>query len=127
MKILLIEDDIHIARFLVNGFQQEGITVTHATDGVDGLHEAVTEEYDVIILDIMLPKKDGFEVLAELRGQGYATPVIILSAKHSVEERVKGLQSGADDYLVKPFAFPELLARCQTLVRLGKQPTTQPL
>lgn len=127
MKILLIEDDIHIARFLVNGFQQEGITVTHATDGVDGLHEAVTEEYDVIILDIMLPKKDGFEVLVELRGQGYATPVIILSAKHSVEERVQGLQSGADDYLVKPFAFPELLARCQTLVRRGKQPTPQPL
>lgn len=127
MKILLIEDDIHIARFLVNGFQQEGINATHSTDGVDGLHEAITEDFDVIILDIMLPKKDGFEVLAELRGQGFSTPVIILSAKHSVEERVKGLQSGADDYLVKPFAFSELLARCQTLIRRGKQPTPQAL
>ena len=127
MKILLIEDDLHIAKFLVNGFQQQGISVTHATDGIDGLHEAMTEEFDVIILDIMLPKKDGFEVLAELKGQGYATPVIILSAKHSVEERVQGLQSGADDYLVKPFAFPELLARCQTLTRRGKQPVTQVL
>ncbi|MDA0108812.1 response regulator transcription factor [Vibrio sp. La 4.2.2] len=125
MKILLIEDDSHIAKFLVNGFQQEGITVTHSTDGVDGLHEAVTADFDVIILDIMLPKKDGFEVLAELRGQGHATPVIILSAKHSVEERVQGLQSGADDYLVKPFAFPELLARCQTLMRRGKPPSPQ--
>ncbi|GLO63898.1 DNA-binding response regulator [Vibrio sp. MACH09] len=127
MKILLIEDDIHIARFLLNGFQQEGISVTHSTDGVDGLHEAITQDFDVIILDIMLPKKDGFEVLAELRGQGFSTPVIILSAKHSVEERVTGLQSGADDYLVKPFAFTELLARCQSLMRRGKLPTPQAL
>ncbi|MDA9556200.1 response regulator transcription factor [Vibrio sp.] len=127
MKILLIEDDIHISRFLVNGFQQEGVTTTHAINGVDGLHEATTERYDVIILDLMLPKKNGFEVLAELRGMGYTTPVLILSAKHSIEERVQGLQSGADDYLVKPFAFPELLARCQTLMRRGKQIAHQPL
>ncbi|MGF1733893.1 response regulator [Photobacterium satsumensis] len=121
MKILLIEDDTHIARFLINGFQQEGSTVTHATNGVDGLFEAVSASYEVIILDLMLPQKNGFEVLAQLRGEGHATPVIILSAKHSVEERVQGLQSGADDYLVKPFAFPELLARCQSLTRRGKQ------
>ncbi|WP_428775045.1 response regulator transcription factor [Vibrio sp.] len=127
MKILLIEDDVHIARFLTNGFQQEGIMVTHATNGVDGLHEALTEDFDVVILDIMLPQKDGFEVLAELRGQGHSVPVIILSAKHSVEERVQGLQSGADDYLIKPFAFPELLARCQSLSRRGKPTQTQPL
>ncbi len=81
------------------------MTVTHATNGIDGLHEAQTADFDVIILDIMLPLKDGFEVLAELRGQGHTVPIIILSAKHSVEERVKGLQSGADDYLVKPLPF----------------------
>lgn len=127
MKLLLIEDDMHIAKFLVNGFQQEAMTVTHATNGIDGLHEAQTADFDVIILDIMLPLKDGFEVLAELRGQGHTVPIIILSAKHSVEERVKGLQSGADDYLVKPFAFPELLARCHTLSRRGKPATTQVL
>lgn len=121
MKILLIEDDVHIARFLNNGFKQQGCTVTQADNGVDGLHAAVTEAYDVIVLDIMLPQKDGFELLAELRGEGHTTPVIILSAKHSVEERVQGLQSGADDYLVKPFAFPELFARCQSLARRGKQ------
>ncbi|USD34683.1 MULTISPECIES: response regulator [Vibrio] len=125
MKILLIEDDTHIARFLINGFQQEGCTITHATNGVDGLHEAISEYYDVIVLDIMLPQKDGFEVLAQLRGEGHVTPVLILSAKHSVDERVKGLQSGADDYLVKPFAFPELLARCQSLARRGQQNPAQ--
>ncbi|EKF9125156.1 response regulator [Vibrio cholerae] len=127
MKLLLIEDDMHIAKFLVNGFREEAITVTHATNGIDGLYEAQTTEFDVIILDIMLPLKDGFEVLAELRGQGYSVPVIILSAKHSVEERVKGLQSGADDYLVKPFAFSELLARCNTLIRRSKPLTKQVL
>ena len=125
MKLLLIEDDMHIAKFLVNGFQQEAMTVTHATNGIDGLHGAQTADFDVVILDIMLPLKDGFEVLTELRGQGHTVPVIILSAKHSVEERVKGLQSGADDYLVKPFAFPELLARCHTLTRRGKPAATQ--
>jgi len=125
MKILLIEDDAHIARFLINGFQQQACTITHADNGVDGLHEAVTQAYDVIVLDIMLPEKDGFEVLAQLRGEGHTTPVIILSAKHSVEERVLGLQSGADDYLVKPFAFPELFARCQSLARRGKQNQAQ--
>ncbi|MDN3612201.1 response regulator [Vibrio ostreicida] len=125
MKILLIEDDTHIARFLINGFEQERSLVTHVTNGVDGLHHAVTETYDVIILDIMLPQKDGFEVLAELRGEGHTTPVLILSAKHSVEEKVSGLQSGADDYLVKPFAFSELLARCQSLSRRGKQNPAQ--
>ena len=125
MKILLIEDDAHIARFLLNGFQQEGCTVTHTVNGVDGLHEASTESYDVIILDLMLPLKTGFEVLEQYRGQGYTTPIIILSAKHSVEERVVGLKAGADDYLVKPFAFPELLARCQSLFRRGKQSSPQ--
>ncbi|MBU2898627.1 response regulator [Vibrio hepatarius] len=125
MKILLIEDDVHIARFLLNGFQQEGYSVTHTLNGVDGLHEASTESYDVIILDLMLPLKTGFEVLEQYRGQGHVTPIIILSAKHSVEEKVLGLRAGADDYLVKPFAFPELLARCQSLFRRGKHSLTQ--
>ncbi len=127
MKILLIEDDTYIANFLLNGFQQEGDAVYHAADGVDGLHQALTGDYDVIILDLMLPQKSGFEVLAQFRGEGHTTPIIILSAKHSVEERVQGLTSGADDYLVKPFAFPELLARCQSLARRGKHNLSQPL
>jgi len=117
VNILLIEDDLHITRFLTQGFRQEGYSVMHAGDGIDGLHLATTEHYDVIVLDIMLPKKDGLAVLSELRGLGHTTPVIILSAKHSVEERVLGLKSGADDYLVKPFSFSELSARCQILTR----------
>jgi DNA-binding response OmpR family regulator len=121
MKILLIEDDVHISRFLINSFGQEGYTVTHANNGVDGLYEAVNSTFDIIILDLMLPQKNGSEVLSQLRGEGHLTPVIILSAKHSVEERVQGLQSGADDYLVKPFALSELLARCQSLTRRGNQ------
>ena len=125
MKILLIEDDEYISDFLVSGFRQEGCMITHVIDGVDGLYEAVNQSYDVIILDIMIPKKDGLEVLADFRGEGHATPVIILSAKHSVAEKVKGLQSGADDYLVKPFAFPELLARCQSLYRRGRNSLSQ--
>ncbi len=121
MKILLIEDDAHISHFLITGFQQEGCSITHAANGVDGLHEATTGSYDVIVLDIMLPELDGFGVLSQLRGQGHLTPVLILSAKHSVSERVQGLQSGADDYLVKPFAFSELFARCQSLCRRQSQ------
>lgn len=126
MKILLIEDDTYIANFLVNGFQQEGDAVYHARDGIDGLHQALTGDFDVIILDLMLPQMSGFEVLAQFRGEGYTTPIIILSAKHTVEERVQGLTSGADDYLVKPFAFQELLARCQSLTRRGKHNLSQP-
>ncbi|EDM69018.1 MAG: DNA-binding response regulator [Moritella sp.] len=124
MNVLLIEDDLHITRFLTQGFRQEGYTVMHAGDGIDGLHLATTEHYDVIVLDIMLPKKDGLAVLSELRGRGYTTPVIILSAKHSVEERVFGLKSGADDYLVKPFSFSELSARCQILTRRDRSQAT---
>jgi two-component system OmpR family response regulator len=121
MNVLLIEDDLHISRFLIQGFQQENYNVMHADDGIDGLHLAITEHYDLIILDIMLPNKDGLELLAELRGLGHTTPVIILSAKHSVEERVLGLKTGADDYLIKPFSFSELSARCQILIRRGRK------
>ncbi|MGF1707543.1 response regulator [Enterovibrio baiacu] len=117
MNLLIVEDDIHIQRFLTLGFEQEGCTVTLASTGKEGLHFATHDQFDVVILDIMLPEMDGLELLRQLRGQGFKTPVIILSAKHSVEERVSGLQSGADDYLVKPFAFTELLARCHTVTR----------
>jgi len=117
MKVLLIEDDLQITRFLIKGFSAEQHNVTHAGDGVEGLHLATTESYDIIVLDIMLPKKDGLEVLSELRGLGHTVPILILSAKHSVEERVLGLTTGADDYLVKPFAFSELSARCQILTQ----------
>ncbi|KLV08102.1 DNA-binding response regulator [Photobacterium ganghwense] len=125
MNVLLIEDDRHIARFIAQGFCQEGYTVELADNGVDGLHLATTEQFDLIVLDIMLPQKDGLEVLTELRGMGYRTPVIILSARHSVEERVLGLKSGADDYMVKPFAFTELAVRCQILTRRDQAKSLQ--
>lgn len=117
MNVLLIEDDLQIARFLIKGFNAEHHNVTHATDGIEGLHLSTAESYDIIVLDIMLPKKDGLEVLSDLRGMGYKVPVLILSAKHSVEERVLGLTTGADDYLIKPFAFSELSARCKILTQ----------
>lgn len=117
MNLLIIEDDIHIQQFLKQGFEQEGYNVVVAADGKSGSHYATTEHYDLIILDLMLPEMDGIEVLRNIRGQGFQVPVIILSAKHSVDEKVLGLQSGADDYLIKPFAFSELLVRCQTLMR----------
>lgn len=117
MRILLIEDDKVIASFIVKGLKEAGFVVNHAADGEDGLHLALTEVYDAAIVDIMLPKVDGLTVVTEMRRQGKQTPVIILSAKRSVDDRVKGLQAGSDDYLVKPFAFSELLARVQALIR----------
>ncbi|EGU61632.1 OmpR family two-component response regulator [Vibrio nigripulchritudo ATCC 27043] len=117
MRVLLIEDDSFIADFVIQGLEQEGYSVTHTANGLDGAHLAKSEPFDILILDIMLPGKDGFQILSELRGEGHSIPVIILSAKHSVEERVQGIKSGADDYLVKPFAFSELLVRCQALLR----------
>ncbi|NRA18557.1 MAG: response regulator transcription factor [Oceanospirillaceae bacterium] len=117
MNLLVIEDDIYIQNFLQQGFEQEGYRVTVAGDGEEGTLYATTEHYDLIILDLMLPKVDGMQVLRSIRGQGFQTPIIILSAKHAVEEKILGLQSGADDYLSKPFAFSELLARCQSLSR----------
>lgn len=117
MRVLLIEDDSFIADFVIQGLEQEGYNVTHTANGLDGVHLAKSEPFDILILDIMLPGKDGFQILSELRGEGHSIPVIILSAKHSVEERVQGIKCGADDYLVKPFAFSELLVRCQALLR----------
>ncbi len=117
MRILLIEDDLKLASFILKGFKEAGFAVDHCADGEDGLHMDLNETYDAAIVDIMLPKLDGFSLIDELRRRKITTPVIILSAKRSVEDRIKGLQTGSDDYLVKPFSFAELLARVQALIR----------
>ena len=117
MRILVIEDDLKISSFIVKGLKQAGFAVDHAVDGEEGLYLALNEPYDAAIIDIMLPKCDGLSVIEELRRQKKNTPVIILSAKRSVDDRIKGLQTGGDDYLTKPFSFSELLARIQALIR----------
>ncbi|MDB4444343.1 response regulator transcription factor [bacterium] len=117
MRVLLVEDDLKIASFIVKGLRSAGFAVDHVTNGEDGVHMALTEPYDTAIIDIMLPKRDGLSVIEKMREEKVNTPVIILSAKGSVDDRVKGLQSGSDDYLTKPFAFSELLARVQALIR----------
>ncbi len=117
MRLLLVEDDNKIASFIIKGLKAAGFAVDHANNGVDGLHLAITEPYDVAVIDIMLPKIDGLTLIKKIRRQAINTPVIILSAKGSIDDRVKGLQTGSDDYLTKPFAFSELLARVQALMR----------
>jgi two-component system OmpR family response regulator len=117
VRILLVEDDLKIASFILKGLKEAGFAVDHAADGENGLHLALDEPYDVAIIDIMLPKLDGLSLIEALRRQQVNTPVIILSAKGTVDDRIKGLQTGSDDYLVKPFAFSELLARLQALIR----------
>ncbi|MBU2499501.1 MAG: response regulator transcription factor [Proteobacteria bacterium] len=117
MRILLVEDDQKIASFVLKGLKESGFAVDHAADGEDGLHMALTESYDAAIIDIMLPKLDGLTLIETLRQQRINTPVIILSAKRTVDDRVRGLQTGGDDYLTKPFSFTELLARVQGLIR----------
>jgi two-component system OmpR family response regulator len=125
MRLLVVEDDAKIASFVVKGLEQSGFAVDHASDGEDGLFMAQTEPYDAAIIDVMLPGLDGLSIIAEMRKAKIAMPVIILSAKRSVEDRVKGLQTGSDDYMVKPFTFAELLARVQALIRRSTQ-TTEP-
>jgi len=117
MRLLLIEDDARTAQFVTKGLVQAGFSVDHAADGVDGLFMAQQVAYDVAVVDIMLPRLDGLSVIERLRRQKINTPIIVLSAKKTVDDRVRGLQAGGDDYLVKPFAFTELLARIQTLLR----------
>jgi len=117
MRLLLVEDDYKIASFIVKGMKAEGYAVDHASDGQEGLHMAVTEPYDAAIIDVMLPKLDGLSLIERMRKEKVNTPVIVLSAKGSVDDRIKGLQMGGDDYLPKPFAFSELLARIQALIR----------
>jgi two-component system OmpR family response regulator len=117
VRILVVEDDNKIASFIIKGFKQSGFIVDYAADGEDGLHLALTEPYDAAVVDIMLPKRDGLSLIEELRRKKVNLPVIILSARRSVDDRVKGLQTGSDDYLTKPFVFSELLARLQALIR----------
>ncbi|MBM3833629.1 MAG: response regulator transcription factor [Verrucomicrobia bacterium] len=117
MRVLVVEDDKKIASFVVNGLKQSGFAVDHSGDGEQGLVLARTTNYDAAVIDIMLPKLDGLSLVQRLRKENIRTPVIILSAKASVDDRVKGLQAGGDDYLTKPFAFSELLARVQALIR----------
>ena len=117
MKILLVEDDDRIASFVLKGLKQAGYSINRAADGEEGLHFALDEDYDLAIVDIMMPKLDGLSLVARLRQKKIKTPVIVLSAKNSVDDKVKGLQAGGDDYLVKPFAFSELLARVQAIIR----------
>jgi len=127
MRALLVEDDTTIADFVVRGLREAGLVVDHAVDGEAGLTAATTQPYDVAIVDLMLPKRDGLSLIEGLRRRGVTTPVLILSARRSVDDRVRGLQTGGDDYLTKPFAFAELLARVQALIRRATrtpEPTT---
>ncbi len=127
VRALLVEDDATIAEFVMRGLREAGFGVDHAADGEAGFELAQTQPYDVAIVDLMLPRRDGLSVIEAMRHAGIATPVLILSARRSVDDRVRGLQSGGDDYLTKPFAFAELLARVQALVRRASrtpEPTT---
>ena len=117
MRILIVEDDLKIAAFVRKGLEAAGFAVDHVADGQSGLNLGLSEPYDLLVIDIMLPGRDGFSLVEALRRERVSAPVLILSAKGSVEDRGRGLQLGADDYLVKPFAFSELLARVQALIR----------
>lgn len=121
MRILVVEDDEKIGSFVVKGLKQSGYAVDLATDGDQGQVLAESTDYDLAILDVMLPRQDGLKLVQALRRRGHNLPVLILSARASVDDRVKGLQAGGDDYLTKPFAFSELLARVQALIRRSSQ------
>lgn len=120
MKILIVEDEQKTGDYLKQGLSEAGFVVDLVRDGLDGVHQALTDDYDIVVLDVMLPKLDGWQVLHKIRQAGKQMPVLFLTARDQIEDRVKGLELGADDYLVKPFAFSELLARIRTLLRRGK-------
>ena len=120
MKILIVEDEPKTGEYLRQGLNEAGFVADLAANGGDGLHLALHGEYDLVILDVMLPELDGWQVLASLRRRGLEMPVLFLTARDQVEDRVKGLELGADDYLVKPFSFAELLARVRTILRRGR-------
>jgi two-component system, OmpR family, response regulator len=119
MRVLIIEDDRQAAGYLAKGLRESGFAVDHAANGNEGLYLALSEPYDVLIVDRMLPGRDGLSIIATLRAQGKMTPVLILSALGEVDDRVRGLRAGGDDYLTKPYAFTELLARIEALLRRG--------
>lgn len=119
MRILVVEDEQKVAGFIQKGLEEEGYTVDVAFDGESGVEKASSGNYNLIVLDIMLPKKDGIAVIKELRESNNNTPVLCLTARDSVDDKVAGLDVGADDYLAKPFAFAELVARCRALIRRG--------
>jgi two-component system OmpR family response regulator len=121
MRALLVEDDAVLAEFVGAGLREAGFVVHHESDGAAGLVAALNHSFDVAVIDLMLPGRDGLSLIDEMRKRRITTPVLILSAKRSVDDRVRGLQAGGDDYLTKPFAFPELLARVQALVRRSSQ------
>jgi two-component system, OmpR family, copper resistance phosphate regulon response regulator CusR len=125
MKILIVEDETKTGQYLQQGLTESGFSAVHITNGLDAVHEIAEGNYALIILDVMLPGLNGWEVLREIRRLGYSMPVLYLSAKDQVEDRVKGLELGADDYLVKPFSFAELLARVRTQLRRGSQETKE--
>ncbi|MFZ5863840.1 MAG: heavy metal response regulator transcription factor [Nitrospirota bacterium] len=124
MRVLIVEDDDKAAAYLRNGLTENGFVVDVAGRGEDGLYLLTTGQYDLAILDVMLPDRDGWSILAELRRRGKQTPVLFLTARDAIKDRVKGLELGADDYLVKPFAFSECLARVRSILRRG--PGRQP-
>jgi two-component system, OmpR family, copper resistance phosphate regulon response regulator CusR len=120
MRILVVEDEPKVAAALQEGLEMESYSVTLSNNGEEGFFLASTEQYDLIVLDIMLPRRNGIEILSAMRQRGMQTPVLLLTARDAVQDRVLGLDSGADDYLAKPFAFPELSARIRALLRRGK-------
>ena len=120
MKILIVEDEPKAGDYLRQGLREAGFAVDLVTNGVDGLHHGLEGDHDLVILDVMLPGMDGWQVLRNLRAQGRQMPVLFLTARDQIEDRVKGLELGADDYLVKPFSFAELLARVRTILRRGR-------
>jgi len=123
MRVLLVEDDRGVSRFIKKGLKESGYVVDTAFDGEEGLHLSLSQTYDLIVLDILLPEINGYEVLKSIREKGVMTPVICLTAKDEKEDIVKGLELGADDYLVKPFSFTELLARIKAVLRRGQKDT----
>ena len=123
MKILIVEDEIKTGEYLRQGLREAGFNADLVHNGVDGLHLAQEGDYDLVILDVMLPGMDGWQVLTNLRRRGLEMPVLFLTAKDQVQDRIKGLELGADDYLVKPFSFAELLARARTILRRGRNGT----
>jgi two-component system copper resistance phosphate regulon response regulator CusR len=125
MKILVVEDDRKVAGFIAQGLREEGYAVDHAPDGDEATMLAHVNDYDVILLDLMLPKKNGLQIAAELRREGRQTPILMLTARDATEDVVRGLNAGADDYLAKPFKFDELLARVRALVRRGGAARTE--